>query len=279
MKSKVTDSHRLQKRGHASVGSELLELVPDSYFNPLIHNDEQEILSQAFVQLRQNLTELNYQVLYQRLIEQKSVETVAKNLDLTNEQVWYRFHRAKQQLEQVTSSLTNGNSHPKKTNLSEKSQKKAKNAQGSSVSSVSRINQHWSPIGQGGSLMDFVFKRLELGRQPFNPEWKIEWSCEPPPTPQLFIRKLSLVACAEICGPEESINTHWLPIANAAMSAGVAAGIATIIATPTAALPIFQAEFSRQLSGKVGRDVGEEICVALSVKQEANGPWCRCTNA
>jgi hypothetical protein len=56
----------------------------------------------------------------------------------------------------------------------------------------------------------------------------------------------------------------------------VAAGIATIIATPTAALPIFQMEFQKLLNGKGAGAVDEKIQVALSARQEANGPWFEC---
>jgi hypothetical protein len=81
---------------------------------------------------------------------------------------------------------------------------------------------------------------------------------------------------AELCGPGDCLIGHWPRIVNAAIASGGAAGIATIIATPTAALPIFQTEFHRQLHGKGGNKVADTIQVALSAKQEANGPWCFC---
>jgi hypothetical protein len=87
---------------------------------------------------------------------------------------------------------------------------------------------------------------------------------------------MAIVAYAEMCGPGDYINTHWPRIVNAAIAAGVAAGIATIIATPTAALPIFQTEFHKQLQGKGGGQVEEQIQVALSARREANGPWWVC---
>ncbi len=124
--------------------------------------------------------------------------------------------------------------------------------------------------------MDYVFQRLELGRRELTPEWKVEWNCDALPRPVLYIRKLALVAYAEMCGSGDFMNTHWPRIVNAAIAAGVAAGIATIIATPTAALPIFQTEFLKQLQGKGGSAIDETIQVALSAKQEANGPWCVC---
>jgi len=124
--------------------------------------------------------------------------------------------------------------------------------------------------------VDYVFQRLELGRRELTPEWKVEWNCDALPRPVLYIRRLAIVAYAEMCGSGDYINTHWPRIVNAAITAGVAAGIATIIATPTAALPIFKTEFHKELERKAGSRSDEEIHVALSAKQEANGPWCVC---
>ena len=126
--------------------------------------------------------------------------------------------------------------------------------------------------------MDVVCQRLELGRRELLPEWKVEWNFDDTPRPVLYMRKTAIVAYAEICGPGDYIGTHWPRIVNAAIAAGVAAGIATIIATPTAALPIFQTEFHKHLHGKGGNSATAEetVHVALSAKQEANGPWCEC---
>ncbi len=124
--------------------------------------------------------------------------------------------------------------------------------------------------------MDRVFKRIELGRQSTGPEWKVEWHGDDRPEAALFIRKLSMVAYAEICGPEEIVNDYWAQITTAAIAAGVAAGIATIIATPTAALPVFRAEFAKQLGAKSPRGVTDNVRVALSAQQRPNGPWGEC---
>jgi hypothetical protein len=124
--------------------------------------------------------------------------------------------------------------------------------------------------------VDYVFQRLELGRRELTLEWKVEWAWDgPKPQPALYFRKTALVAYAEICASEDLIYTGWPRITQAAITAGVAAGIATILATPTAALPIFQAEFFKQLLGKGGA-TDERVQVVLSARQEANGPWCEC---
>ena len=125
--------------------------------------------------------------------------------------------------------------------------------------------------------MDVILKRLELGRQATGPEWKVSWHGNDTPQPTLSLRKVSMVAYAEICGTEEIINSYWPQIINAAVAAGVAAGIATIIATPTAALPVFRAEFAQQLFGKTRKDVAESIWVALSARHAPNGPWTECS--
>jgi hypothetical protein len=124
--------------------------------------------------------------------------------------------------------------------------------------------------------VDYVFQRLELGRRELNPEWKVEWNCEASPRPVLYIRKRAMVAYAEFCAGGDFITAHWPRIVHAAITAGVAAGIATIIATPSAALPIFQTEFHKQFQGKGTLGADETIQVALSARQEANGPWFEC---
>jgi hypothetical protein len=124
--------------------------------------------------------------------------------------------------------------------------------------------------------VDQVFRKLEMGRRELTPEWKVEWDCTALPRPVMYIRTVSIVAYAEICGGGDYVTAHWPRIVHAAIAAGVAAGIATIIATPTAALPIFQTEFHKQLQGKGSNTETERIVVALSARQEANGPWCVC---
>jgi hypothetical protein len=212
------------------------------------------------------------------LVKQWTVAEVAEKLGLSHEQVWYRYHRARRELEEIGSALARGRQPPRPVGdpTGEKQEKDQEFAQGKAPSSVSRCVPPSSLTRQGGNGVDYVFQRLELGRRELSPEWKVEWDCEAGPRPVLYIRKMSTVAYAEICGPGDFINTHWPRIVNAAIAAGVAAGIATIIATPTAALPVFQTEFHKQLHGKGGSTADEKVQVALSAKQEANGRWCEC---
>jgi RNA polymerase sigma factor (sigma-70 family) len=234
--------------------------------------EQQEFLSSALAQLSDRLSTLTYRVLYLRLVEQQSAPKVAKALGLSQQQVWYRYHRGRDRLQGILQSLANNTVVGPSTEARHaRTEKNSENAQGMRSQSVSRGN------ARNGNAMDFVLKRLELGRQGTGPEWKVEWSGATLPEPILHVRKLSMVAYAEICGPEEIINAYWPQITNAAIAAGVAAGIATIIVTPTAALSVFRSEFSKQLGGKMRKEVTESIRVALSAQQEPNGPWTECT--
>jgi hypothetical protein len=202
---------------------------------------------------------------------------VAEKLGLSHEQVWYRYHRARRELEEIGSALACGKHHPCQHDpLHEKSEKGQDLAQGKAASSVSPFITPSSLACQGGNCVDYAFQRLELGRRELNPEWKVEWNCDAVPRPVLYMRKTAIVAYAEICAPGEFVNAHWPRIVNAAIAAGIAAGIATIIATPTAALPIFQMEFHKQFPGKGSSAVEDKIQVALSATQEANSPWRVC---
>jgi hypothetical protein len=166
--------------------------------------------------------------------------------------------------------------HPVNHPLGEKKENVQEFAQGKTAFSVSPDTGKGKLSRKGGGSVDLVFRRVELGRRILVPEWKVEWDCTTSPTPMLYQRKLSIVAYAEICGPEDGINNHWPRILHAAVTAGVAAGIATIIDTPTAALSSFRKEFKNYLQSKVGNGIEDNICVALSAIQEANGPWCIC---
>ena len=57
--------------------------------------------------------------------------------------------------------------------------------------------------------MDYVFQKLELGRRELTPEWNVEWSCEDVPSSKLYIRKMAIVAYAELCGTH-GVHSHPL---------------------------------------------------------------------
>jgi len=278
VQSKTADLRRSRKRRSYQGNSDPLPNVTDHHPSPGRDLEVREMVSVAWDRLRKRLSECNLQILQLRLIEQQSVAEVADQLGLSHEQVWYRYHRARRELADIGSELVRGQGLPHRVDnsLREKKEKNQEFAQGETPSAVSRHVGLSSLAHQGGNCVDYVFQRLELGRRELNPEWKVEWNCDSMPKPILYIRKMAIVAYAELCGPGEFIGNHWPRIVNAALAAGMAAGIATIIATPTAALPIFQAEFHKHLNSKGSCGEDEKIQVALSAKQEANGPWCVC---
>jgi RNA polymerase sigma factor (sigma-70 family) len=241
--------------------------------------EAKEMLALAWNQLCKTLSSCNLQVLHMRLIEQRPVSEVAEKLGLSHEQVWYRYHRARREMEQLSAAWWCEQAAQVQHDVfGKKGEKAHKSAQGDAHSSVSRSVEHSFGVPVGGSCVDYGFQRLELGRRESDPEWKVKWSCEAKPVPALYIRKMAIVAYAEICGPGELLTAHWPRIVNAAIGAGVAAGIATIIATPTAALPIFQMEFRKLLQSKGAIAAEDTLQVALLAKQQAHGPWCRCEN-
>jgi RNA polymerase sigma factor (sigma-70 family) len=276
VRSKTVDLHRGRKHGMLQENPQTMQTVIDSHQSPAPRLEEEELFALAWQKLRDSLSECTLRVLQMRLMEQRPVAEVAEELGLSKEQVWYRYHRARRKMEEIGSAYSGGQATPRSQGDSPHEKKPGKSAQGKAVSSVSRSVRLSSLPHQGGNCVDYVFQRLELGRRELIPEWKVEWICDAFPKPVLHIRKLAIVAYAEICGCEDFINTHWPQIVNAAIAAGVAAGIATIIATPTAALPIFQAEFHKRLQGREDGAGEERIRVSLSARQEANGPWCIC---
>jgi RNA polymerase sigma factor (sigma-70 family) len=277
VRSKAADLLRSHKHRFFQGNSDTLQAVTDNRPSPEQALEHEEQATIAWDELRRRLSECNFRVLTMRLVEQRPVAEVAEKLGLSNQQVWYRYHRARRELEEIGSALARDQRSPHPNDPPrEKTKKNQESAQGKRASSVSRSVRPSSLADQGGNCVDYVFQNLELGRRELNPEWKVEWNCDAEPTPILYIRKTAIVAYAELCGHGDFINGHWPRIVNAAIAAGVAAGIATIIATPTAALPIFQTEFHKQLQGKGVIVAEDKIQVALSAMQEANGPWCLC---
>lgn len=278
VRSKTVNRRRRRKYTTLPDDHPLFDTSDDRHTGPARQLEDAEWFAAVEEQLQARLSECSFEVLRLRLIEDRPVAEVAELLDLTHEQVWYRYHRARREAAALASSWDQSQSTRIRVDTShEENGKLAESAQGKKAKAVSRIVGPHFLVRQGGHCVDYVFQRLELGRRELSPEWKVEWDCEAdPPKPMLYIRKSAVVAYAEICGPDEYVNANWPRIVNAAITAGVAAGIATIIATPSAALPVFQAEFQRQLQGKGCAAADERVQVALSARQEANGPWGQC---
>jgi RNA polymerase sigma factor (sigma-70 family) len=63
--------------------------------------DSQKRVEAMLLTIRRNVSRPNYELLYMRWVQQRSVEDVANALDLSNKQVWYREHRARKKLRGV----------------------------------------------------------------------------------------------------------------------------------------------------------------------------------
>jgi hypothetical protein len=122
--------------------------------------------------------------------------------------------------------------------------------------------------------MNYICRRVELGRHGRVPETMVKWEGHPIPTPYMYFRTSSMVAYAEVCAPDNLGDEAWSEVLKCAGSAGIAAGIATIIAGPASALPVFESAFKSCLAGKVGELV-QKIQVSLSTSQQPNEDWHR----
>lgn len=63
--------------------------------------DSQHRAEEMLITIRRNVSRPNYELLYMRWVQQRSVEDVANTLDISREQVWYREHRVKKKLRDV----------------------------------------------------------------------------------------------------------------------------------------------------------------------------------
>lgn len=80
----------------------------DSTSDPALIIDEMEAhnrVENMLVLIRRNVSRPNYELLYMRWVQQRSVDDVAHALDISREQVWYREHRARKKLRGVMSDL------------------------------------------------------------------------------------------------------------------------------------------------------------------------------
>jgi RNA polymerase sigma factor (sigma-70 family) len=274
VRSKATDLRRRTQR-ETDESLDFLTSIEDRHVDPTSAFEEQDTLVAAWNLARTRLSDSAMRVLQLRLVENQSVAQVAEKLQLSVEQVWYRYHRARRDLGRIGAVLTRDQASrpPRRREFRMIGQVPA---QGREPIAVSPSNGLSALRHLGGGRVDYVFQLLELGRRELGPEWKVEWLGDCLPTPTLYIRKMAIVAYAEICGPSDLVSAHWPQIANAALAAGGAAGIATIIATPTAAIPVFRAEFHRHLRDVIGGPPDARLQIALSTKQDSNGLWSAC---
>jgi RNA polymerase sigma factor (sigma-70 family) len=112
VRGKAADLHRSHKRRFFQVNSEALQTVADNRPSPDRGLEQEEMATVAWDELRRRLSECNFQVLKMRLVERRPVAEVAEKLGLSNEQVWYRYHRARRELEEIGSALARGDRSP-----------------------------------------------------------------------------------------------------------------------------------------------------------------------
>ena len=125
--------------------------------------------------------------------------------------------------------------------------------------------------------MTSVCKRHPLGSTNGPRQTKVEWTNDGPfgtPSPTLRCRDSRYTAYAELCGPDDILNSLWGDVQNCAGVAAGAATLAAIFASPAAATAAFEAAFKGCLTVKVGARV-DEFQVHLGVSDET-GDWGAC---
>lgn len=120
--------------------------------------------------------------------------------------------------------------------------------------------------------MALACRQIELGRSSSIPEVMVKWEGSPVPTPRTYFRTSSMVAYAEVCGPEDALAQCWNDIVQCALVGSGVATLTAILAGPAAALPVFKASFTSCLAEKLKERAGE-IQVALSTQQKPNEDW------
>lgn len=281
VRSKAVDASRTQhRRGAENLLDGTLERICGRESDLAAEYERQctrQTVRDVLDELRGQVSPLSYQVLYLRWIEDRSVAEIAAALCLSPEQVWFRHHRMKRQFRRLFEANGRKRVAPvgPPESLRRGERKTLHFAQGTGDFCVSQSETIRPGTCSGERRVDRVWRRVELGRHGATPEWKVEWEGTPIPEPVLYRRTLSMVAYAELLAPEDLANRHWHDLVQSAITSGVAAGIATIVVTPTAALPAFEEAIARQLRTKIGERTSE-ITVALSARQEANGPWLKC---
>jgi len=125
--------------------------------------------------------------------------------------------------------------------------------------------------------MASICKKERLGSMNGPREQKLEWTNDGPfgtPSPTLRCRDSLYVAYAELCGPDDIINTLWGDVQQCVQTGLAAAGLATIFSSPAGATTAFETAFKGCLAAKVAGRV-DEIQVHLSVANET-GDWGAC---
>ncbi len=122
-----------------------------------------------------------------------------------------------------------------------------------------------------------VCREEELGWTKGIRQTKLVWTNDGflgTPSPTLYCRDTRYTAYAELCGPDDILNTLWSDVQSCVQTALVASALTSIFASPAAATPAFEATFKGCLIAKIGDRINE-IGVHLTVK-DTTGDWGPC---
>jgi len=125
--------------------------------------------------------------------------------------------------------------------------------------------------------MASICKKHKIGSTNGPRQNKVVWTNDGifgTPSPTMYCRDSLYGAYAELCGPDDILDTLWGDVQNCAGVAASAAGLAAIFASPAAALPAFEASFKACLAARVAGRV-DEIQVHLGTYDET-GDWGPC---
>jgi RNA polymerase sigma factor (sigma-70 family) len=108
VQGKTADLRRSHRRRLFQGNAFTLQTVTDHHPSPGRALEEEEVVTLAWVELRKRVSQCNFQVLHLRLVEERPVAEVAEKLGLSHDQVWYRLHRTRRELEEIGSELDCG---------------------------------------------------------------------------------------------------------------------------------------------------------------------------
>jgi RNA polymerase sigma factor (sigma-70 family) len=173
VRSKTTDWLR-RRRKHCPDHrhSEPLNAAADHRRPPTQVLEDAESAALAWTHVKKCVGGRNLDVLKMRLFDQRPVAEVAEKLGISPEQVSIRFHRARKELERIGRAWSQGMlAQSPDGPVDDKKKNPDKSAQEIRLDSVSRNVGSSIHECQGGTCVDYVFQRLELGRRELSPEW------------------------------------------------------------------------------------------------------------
>jgi RNA polymerase sigma factor (sigma-70 family) len=140
VRSKTVDLSRSRKHCFVPRIPDSMRSVVDGHPGPVETMEAKEIVAMAWGRITKRLSKCNCQVLQMRLLEGRPVAEVAERLGLSEQQVWYRYHRARRELEGIGTAWSRDPCAPAPHQdlAREKTQNRLESAQGKSGGTVSR---------------------------------------------------------------------------------------------------------------------------------------------